>query len=94
MTTQEWERCGLPVVERCKREILADIATGRVPATVRSFGELHNYVDANEYGGACEGEWTDETLDTVCEFWGRVQDTVDAWLRTGLFMHGAMTTQR
>lgn len=27
----------------------ADIASGQVPATVRSFSELHDYVDANEY---------------------------------------------
>lgn len=41
-------------VERGKAEILEDIATGRVPASVADFASLHDYVDANEYGGLCE----------------------------------------
>ena len=41
-------------VARSKREIIADIASGRVPATVKTFSELHDYVDANEYGGLCD----------------------------------------
>jgi hypothetical protein len=30
-------------------EIDKDIASGLVPATVSSFGELHDYLDANDY---------------------------------------------
>ncbi len=30
-------------------EIDNDIAEGRIPASVRSFSELHNYLDANDY---------------------------------------------
>jgi hypothetical protein len=41
-------------IERSKAEILEDIAAGVVPNTVSSFSELHDYVDANEYGGLCE----------------------------------------
>ena len=37
-------------IERSKAEILEDIASGVVPDTVSSFSELHDYVDANEYG--------------------------------------------
>ena len=45
-------------IERSKLEILQDIASGVVPGTVSSFSELHDYVDANEYGGLCaEGTW-------------------------------------
>jgi len=40
-------------------QITTDIHSGRVPATVGAFGELHDYVDANEYGGLC-----DETSET------------------------------
>ncbi|KKL21277.1 hypothetical protein LCGC14_2447050 [marine sediment metagenome] len=40
-------------VERGKSEILADISTGLVPAKVRDFSHLHDFVDANEYGGRC-----------------------------------------
>ena len=46
-------------VERMKHEILADVKLGKVPATVKAFSELHDYVDANEYGGFCEEEFVD-----------------------------------
>ncbi len=81
MTPNEWQLCGVPVVERCKTEIRADIAAGRVPADVPSFSALHAYVDANEYGGACEGEF--DPSDEACAFWNRVQGEVDAWLKAG-----------
>lgn len=42
------------VIVRAKREILQDVIAGRVPADVAGFGDLHNHVDANEYGGMCE----------------------------------------
>jgi|GEM_PF-6824732 len=79
------------IVERCKREILADIASGRVPASVGSFSELHDHVDANEYGGACEtdedgiGWWDMDRAghEDVVRFWNAVQDRVDWWLRAG-----------
>ncbi len=78
-------------VERVKREVLADIASGRVPATVRSFSELHDHVDANEYGGACETDengigWWDMGRgqhEEVMRFWNGVQNAVDAWLKDG-----------
>jgi len=71
-------------VARCKQEILADIASGRVPATVASFSELHDYVDANEYGGGAE-DWSEEKsgTDEFCDFWNRVQNEVDAWIKAG-----------
>lgn len=40
-------------VEQMKGEILVDMNLKLVPKTVGSFSELHNYVDANEYGGFC-----------------------------------------
>jgi hypothetical protein len=55
-------------IERSKLEILQDIASGVVPGTVSSFSELHDYVDANEYGGLCaEGTWfcLPDNADTV-----------------------------
>jgi len=42
------------VVARAQREIIDHVGAGVVPATVASFGELHDYVDANGYGGAFE----------------------------------------
>ena len=63
-------------IERSKAEILEDIATGRVPDTVSSFSELHDYVDANEYGGLCEeGTWwciADDSQDPEW-YWGLIE---------------------
>ncbi len=44
------------LAERMKKEILADVAKGIIPASVRSFEDLHGFVDANAYGGLCEDE--------------------------------------
>jgi hypothetical protein len=72
-------------VDRAKNEILADVASGRVPVSCMSFSELHDYVDANEYGGAVEAldseEVDSEDFDT--DFWNRVQHEVDLWIRAG-----------
>lgn len=53
-------------IEQAKTEILADIASGSVPKSVSSFSELHDYVDANEYGGFCE----DGTFDEMIQVYG------------------------
>jgi len=66
-------------VDRAKAEILADVASGIVPRSCASFSELHDYVDANGYGGAFEHDFDNEETD----FWNCVQDTVDAWIKVG-----------
>jgi hypothetical protein len=68
------------VVEVAKAEILADVARGVVPADVPSFAELHDHVDANEYGGGTES--FDGSAE-ACAFWNRVHDTLDAWIKAG-----------
>ncbi len=82
-------------IERAKREILADVADGTVPATCASFGELHDYVDANGYGGAFEdGNFSicadDDSNIAEChanvDFWNDVQDAVDAWINGGALL--------
>lgn len=78
-------------VERAKSEILADIASGRVPASVATFSELHDHVDANEYGGLCESPWcpedwdaeTDAERDARQDAGSRVQGAVAAWMLSG-----------
>ncbi len=71
-------------VRRGKREINADIASGRVSASVATFSELHDHVDANWYGGAFNPEWEAEFgTDRHCAFWNRVQDTLSSWLANG-----------
>src|SRR4051812_48644930 len=79
-------------IARAKREVLEDIAAGHVPGTVTRFSQLHDYVDANEYGGLTEGPFYDEArLDDPAIDSGvvdhsatnKVQDAVDAWLKAG-----------
>ena len=66
-------------IERSKSENLRDVAQGTVPATCASYSELHDFVDANGYGGAFEHDFNNEETD----FWNAVQDAVDAWLKAG-----------
>ena len=72
-------------VERMKAEIRHDVSKGLVPPTVATFSELHDYVDANEYGGLCEDDCPDEFdfsragLARINTMTGRV----DEWLRGG-----------
>jgi hypothetical protein len=67
------------VVERAKTEILANVASGIIPSTCASFSELHDYVDANGYGGAFERPFDNNETD----FWDAVQDSVDRWIKEG-----------
>ena len=66
-------------IEHAKREVLADVATGIVPATCASFSELHDYVDANGYGGAFE----DDSPEPDWDGWNTVQSAIDAWIKAG-----------
>lgn len=77
-------------VARAKAEILEDITTGRVPSSVSTFSELHDYVDANEYGGLCEDDlWPEEPDEDpsrgerMADLANEVQGAVDVWLRAG-----------
>jgi hypothetical protein len=67
------------VVERAKKDVLAHVAAGIVPRTCASFSELHDYVDANGYGGAFERPFDNNETD----FWNAVQDAVDRWIKQG-----------
>lgn len=80
------------VVDRAKREILADIADGTVPDDVPDFSSLHDYVDANTYGGLCDGDdwvfrhlWEIPGTDgpAVIDFGNAVQAAVSQWLEAG-----------
>lgn len=86
------------VIDRMMTEVLADIKSGQVPATVASFSQLHDHVDANEYGGACEpdaefpygeppdadGPRDEKYVETVCAFWNRCQTAIDDWIKAGM----------
>ena len=82
-------------IARMKSEILADIASGKVPASVSSFSELHDYVDANEYGGFCDDDYLtklwafygalsdDGCPAEVYEFTNAAQNAIETWLGNG-----------
>lgn len=83
-------------IERMKREVLADVKLGKVPTTVKSFSELHDYVDANEYGGFCEEEFVDMLVqhfgglndgtgmpEGMLDFINSSQNSINSWIKEG-----------
>jgi hypothetical protein len=84
------------VIERMKREVIADVKSGQVPRTVKTFAELHDYVDANEYGGFCDDAFMhmltqhfgglDENKgmpEGMLDFLNAAQDSIDVWIKEG-----------
>jgi hypothetical protein len=82
------------LAERMKVEIMDDVKAGVVPATVGSFADLHDYVDANCYGGTEElfGEYVTESatdeehqakLDKLNDVMAPAMEIVDAWIKSG-----------
>ena len=72
-------------IMRMKSEILHDIADGKVPADVMSFSDLHDYVDANVYGGFCEdGNRAIDGLPShqKADVLNYCQYVVDSWLKS------------
>lgn len=53
-------------ISRIKREIIADVLAGYVPVDCASFSSLHDYRDANTYGGLCD----DEVFNSMIEHFG------------------------
>ena len=80
--------------ERVKADILRDIADGVVLASVATFADLHDFVDANCYGGAeamleqmTANAVTDDdrtaALDQLCDLMNAAMLIVDEWLAGG-----------
>lgn len=77
-----------------KREVLRLILGLRVPIQVRSFSDLHDYIDANELGGFCDDKFCDELIahfggrdayndgmpDGMLSYMNACQDAVGEWL--------------
>jgi hypothetical protein len=84
----------LLTVARMASEITQDMARQVVPANVNTFIELHEYVDANEYGGFCDDATADKFIaafggrnadnygmpDGYVEFINACQDAIGQWL--------------
>ena len=64
--------------ENAKTQICEDMIDNVIPVAVKSFSELHDYVDANEYLLA-DGEQFD--IANVDEF-NKLSDSLDKWLKT------------
>ncbi len=69
-------------VARGKKEILEDVRSGRVPAHVESFGDLHDFVDANEYGGLCEDHFFQQDKPDLKNS-AEVQEQLHQWIKSG-----------
>ena len=88
------------LAERMKAEILEDISFGRVPRSVKNFAELHNYVDANCYGGTEEilarldakGSGSDESettvLNALIDVMNSAMEIINVWLAEGGALRG------
>ena len=83
-------------IKRMKQEIIEDIKTGRVPADCHSFSALHDYVDANCYGGFCEENEMQALMDHFSEldkgegmpdaligYLNDAQNSIDLWIKDG-----------
>ncbi len=83
-------------IERMKQEIIEDIKSGQVPANCPSFSALHDYVDANCYGGFCEDDvmhaltnhfgGIDENEgmpDALMDYLNDAQNSIDRWIKAG-----------
>lgn len=81
--------------ERCKREIVRDVADGTVPAEVRSFSQLHDHVDANTYGGMCDDGFADlfASPDAWTEHCNAASAIVDAWIAEGGIARDTITAK-
>lgn len=85
------------VIEQMKREVIDDVQGLRVPADVENFGDLHSFVDANEYGGLTEdngivdeliahhgGRDDDEGMpEPAVVFINEAQSAVSRWIENG-----------
>lgn len=87
------------VTRRAQAEILHDMKFGVVPVILEEFGELHDHVDANEYGGMCEDaivdegnllfpERTDDTIATqgLMDVFEDIQTYLDLWITSKSYL--------
>jgi hypothetical protein len=71
------------VIKAAKTEILEDLANGTIPE-VKTFEELHDYVDANEYGLEEFGhQWglNANDFDVLVDVMSQVQIHLNLWIK-------------
>lgn len=82
------------VIASMKLGIINDVQASILPPGIKSFSDLHNYVDANEYGGFCIEEFVepltqlfsgrdkDEGMpQAMLDFMNEAQGIIDAWIK-------------
>lgn len=78
-------------VNLAKTQIVEDITDPSfpkaIPTNIDSFSALHDYADANEYGGLCNpalyGSEKFDTAEQWTAFCNGVQDALDGWIKDG-----------
>jgi len=70
------------VLAQAKKEILSDINEKIVPSTITSFSDLHDFVDANYYGGFCAENYE---ASKGFEFEDKIQTKLDEWIKSDYF---------
>lgn len=93
-------------IARAKAEILQDVMFGPIDGPVKSFADLHDWVDANCYGGLCDDLFSelgnvlfprakgedDDTIysQSLMDVANKIQDSVDDWIRNSEEFAAAM----
>lgn len=78
------------IAEAMKVQIIEDAVSCAIPHSICSFSELHDFVDANEYGGLCSPD-SEFYLDKLCngdfneaiKLVNEAQNIVSDWLARG-----------
>ena len=81
-------------IGRMKAEIREDMRAGRISNNPAGFADLHDFVDANEYGGFCEDELADRLIkhfggrdehegmpQGLLDYINAAQEAIDKWLK-------------
>ena len=82
------------VIASMKLGIINDVNAKILPPNVTDFHDLHNYVDANEYGGFCIEEFAEPLIQlfggrdgddgmpqAYIDFMNEAQGIIDAWIK-------------
>jgi len=78
----DWDTKSL--IERIRAEVIEDALDGTIPSTVRDYSELHDFVDANGYGGLFDDDCplkagSQADMDIIND----ASDSVSGWLHRG-----------
>lgn len=83
-------------VTRMQAEVMTDIRAGIVDRRCKSFSDLHDYVDANCYGGFCDDALADALIahfggrdehegmpQGMLDYMNTAQNRIDLWIKEG-----------